>query len=174
MSHHPATVDRSASLHCINEIPVYVDGTFRAGHPSGLPLRDVDGNIHPKVRSATRTPDGAVWTAWDAPGQPSILIEFEAAPGNLQLESHVETALWASSRWRKSITLVVVTTTSSHASVRNGLTWMGIDDIAAKFRHDWPGADVTVRLVKAHTLADDCPLHGDVAEEFHFSAERSR
>lgn len=172
MTHHPATVDRSASLYPINEIPVYGDGNYRAGHPSGLPLRDDDGSIHPKVRSATRTPDGAVWTAWDAPDQPSIFVEFEAAPGNVQLEAHVETALWASSRWRKPITLVVGTTTSSHVSVRNALTWMGIDDIATKFRHDWPGADVTVRLVKAHTLAAECPLHGDGAEDFHFSAGR--
>ncbi|MBU3688540.1 MAG: hypothetical protein B7C54_10450 [Acidimicrobiales bacterium mtb01] len=172
MLHHPVSIDRSASLYPMTEVPVYKKGNYRAGHPSGLPLRDLDGSIHPRLRSATRTPDGAVWTAWDAPLEPSILIEFEAAPGNLQLESHVETGLWASSKWGKPITLLIVTTPQSHTSVRRGLDWLYIDDIANKYRYDWPGADLTTRLVKAHTLADECPLHGDSAEEYQLRVDR--
>ncbi len=174
MTHHPVSIDRSASLYPITGIPVYADHNYRSGHPSGLPLRDVDGSIHPKVRSATRTPDGAIWTAWDGPFEPSILLEFEAAPGNLQLVSHVETALWASSRWGKALTLLIVTTPRSHVSVRREVDWLHVDDIAAKHLYDWPGADVTVRLVRVHTLDADCPLHGDGAEEYRLVAGRNR
>jgi hypothetical protein len=170
MIHHPNLIDRSASLNPFNDLPVYAKGYRREGHLSGTPAVLADGTTNPQVSKTTRTPDGAIWTSRDRFNEPSILIEYEAGTGQMLLESHLELALWLSSRWKKTVTLLVVTSPVSHQKVRNEIRNFDAEDIAQKFYFDWPGANVDIRILRMRDAMHECPLHSSLAEEIHLSA----
>ena len=155
---HPTSVHRTASLWSF-AVPVWADPYPRGGHPTALHPFDRFEQTDPRVRIATRIPDGSIWM--DEATTPEVLIEFEGDGSRLRTEAHIESALALSSRSASPITILFATTTKSHRSVMREVQRFIDSDTAARFASDWPGAMVVVRVGRASRWTEGCPLHDD-------------
>lgn len=177
----PDTPQGAAELASLESVHAAI-AAFLDSHPSApsgsaslWPLTDVsiyaDGRRHSRTRPATRSPDGVIWVGDDAPDAPSLWLEFEGGSTPSRLVEHLERALWASSRWRIQITMVVVTAPVAHRAVVKELQRFDLDGTSNVYAADWPGADLTVRIVRATDLASECLLHGDGLEYRLYAGE---
>jgi hypothetical protein len=170
MAEHPGAVAMTATLWPLNRFMVYRGDHHRAGDPSALDRVSAAGDQHAMLTVTNRIVDGVLWVPGDIEEQPSIWVEYEGGRSRLRTRHHLLAAFAMSSRWGKPITLLFAVTEESRRAVINILRQVVLDAEVTRQAADWPGAQVSVRVVRDRPRDATCPLHGHALFEHVYTA----
>ncbi len=158
---HPTEVDFTASLWSVNPVYVFRDNHQYGGLPTGLDQVMEAGIRHPMIRSTQRILDGALFMSGDSPYRPRTWIEHEAGRTHSRVRHHLAAALQCSSRWNRTIDLVIVVNSAARKVVEREIH---LFLQSRYFEHggqfEAPGASVNLHVVTERSTQRGCPLHG--------------
>ena len=159
---HPTEVDFTASLWSVSPVYVFRDGHHYGGLPTGLDQVAEAGTKHPMVRSTQRILDGAMFMIGDSPLRPRLWIEHEAGRTHSRVQHHLAAALQCSSRWNRTIDLVIVVSSQARKVVEREIhQFLQSRYVEYGGQFEAPGASVNLHVVGERSAQHCCPLHGD-------------
>jgi hypothetical protein len=158
---HPTEVDFTASLWSVSPVYVFSDDHHYGGLPTGLDQISEAGINHPMIRSTQRILDGALFMSGDSPFRPRLWIEHEAGRTHSRVQHHLAAALQRSSRWNRTIDLVIVVTSAARKVVEREIhSFLQSRYFEHSGQFEAPGARVNLHVVGERVAQRGCPLHG--------------